>query len=961
LSGHFGAGAQLDATLVRQIPVHEHTELGWPAPQRKPGRAGRNAQPSATPRRTIFCTLGLVTLGQGHPQDPRPMHPHTLPVEEVLARLATSAGGLSEAEAARRLALFGENAVEGPKPEALWRRLARQMTHFFALILWLAAGLALLAAYYQPGEGMATLGAAIVGVILINGAFSFWQEYRAERALAALQQLLPQAVRALRSGTLRRVAARALVPGDVIVLGAGDLVPADCRVLEAYAARVNTATLTGEALPVTVTAEPSAAAEALAARNLLLAGTSLVAGEARAVVFATGLHSEFGRIAQLTQTTRRGASPLQQEIARLSRWVALLATALGVGFFLIGQALGLPFWGNALFAVGIIVANVPEGLLPTVTLALAMGAQRMARRQALIRHLPSVEALGSTTVICTDKTGTLTQNRLRVQRLYVDGRIVAAADWPAGADAALTEIAAHCHALAADAPADAAALDPLEAALIDFARARGGAAAVQVLQVLPFDSERRRMAVLARRDGETVLYAKGALEALLPHCTAIRHNGAGVPLGAAEREALLAAEARLAEDGLRVIALAQRRLVDAAADLTAIDPLERELELAGLVALEDPVRPEVPAAVGRCRSAGIRVIMITGDHPHTAAAVARQIGLVDDAPATVIAGERLARLSDTELQLLLDGPELLFARVSAAQKRRIVAALKRQGEIVAVTGDGVNDAPALREAHIGIAMGIAGTDVAKAAADMVLLDDNFATIVAAVEEGRGVFDNIRKFLTYILSSNIPEIVPYLAFALLRIPLPLTVIQILAVDLGTDMLPALALGAERPSPQVMQRPPRRAGERLIDAALIARAYLFLGVIEAIAAMAAYFFVLHGGGWHYGEALAPTDPLYRAATGACLAAIVLMQVANVWLCRSAHDSLFARGARPNRLIYWGIASELALLAAILYTPWGNALFGTAPLPAPVWGFLLPFPFAMLLLEEARKAALRRWAAR
>ena len=837
------------------------------------------------------------------------MHPHTLPVEEVLARLATSAGGLSEAEAARRLALFGENAVEGPAPEALWRRLARQMTHFFALILWLAAALALLAAYYQPGEGMGTLAAAIVGVILVNGAFSFWQEYRAERALAALQQLLPQAVRVLRSGTLRRVPARALVPGDVILLGAGDLVPADCRVLEAYAARVNTATLTGEALPVTVTAEPSTAAEALAARNLLLAGTALVAGEARAVVFATGLHSEFGRIAHLTQATRRGASPLQREIARLSRWVALLATALGVGFFLIGQALGLPFWGNALFAVGIIVANVPEGLLPTVTLALAMGAQRMARRRALIRHLPSVEALGSATVICTDKTGTLTQNRLRVQRLYVDGRIVAAADWPAGADAALTEIAAHCHALAADAPADAAALDPLEAALIDFARARGGAAAVQILQVLPFDSERRRMAVLARRDGQAVLYAKGALEALLPHCTAIRRNGAGVPLGAAEREALLAAEARLAEDGLRVIALAQRRLGAAADGSVDPDLLERELELAGLVALEDPVRPEVPAAVARCRSAGIRVIMITGDHPHTAAAVARQIGLVDDAPATVIAGERLARLSDTELQLLLDGPELLFARVSAAQKRRIVAALKRQGEIVAVTGDGVNDAPALREADIGIAMGIAGTDVARAAADMVLLDDNFATIVAAVEEGRGVFDNIRKFLTYILSSNIPEIVPYLAFVLLRIPLPLTVIQILAVDLGTDMLPALALGAERPSPQVMQRPPRRADERLIDAALIARAYLFLGVIEAIAAMAAYFFVLHGGGWHYGEALAPTDPLYRAATGACLAAIVLMQVANVWLCRSARDSLFARGARPNRLIYWGIASELA----------------------------------------------------
>ncbi len=364
------------------------------------------------------------------------------------------------------------------------------------------------------------------------------------------------------------------------------------------------------------------------------------------------------------------------------------------------------------------------------------------------------------------------------------------------------------------------------------------------------------------------------------------------------------------------------------------------------------------AAIARCRSAGIRTIMVTGDHPHTALAVARQIGLANSDHSAVLSGERLTRLSDTELQLLLDGPEVLFARVSAEQKRRIVAALKRRGEIVAVTGDGVNDAPALREAHIGIAMGVAGTDVAKAAADMVLLDDNFATIVAAVEEGRGVFDNLRKFLTYILTSNIPEVVPYLAFALLPIPLPLTVMQILAVDLGTDMLPALALGAERPSAQVMQRPPRRTGERLIDGALIARAYLFLGLLEAAAAMAAYFFVLHAGGWQYGQLLAPTDPLYRAATGACLAAIVLMQVGNVWLCRSARGGLFAGNGRPSPLLYWGIGFELLLLAAILYTPWGNALFGTAPLAAPVWWFMLPFPLAMLALEQARKAVARWW---
>ncbi|HMW15029.1 MAG TPA: cation-transporting P-type ATPase [Pseudomonadales bacterium] len=891
------------------------------------------------------------------------MHLYALPIDEALARLNTTAEGLSEAEAARRLASFGVNEMEASAREPLWRGAARQVTHFFALILWLAAALAFVAEHYQPGQGMATLGAAILGVIVINGAFSFWQEYRAERALDALQRLLPHAVRVQRAGVVRLAPARELVPGDVVLLGAGDQVPADCRVLEAYAARVNTATVTGEALPMTVSAEPSTAAEALHARNLLLAGTALVAGEARAVVFATGMHSEFGRIAQLTQATSKGLSPLQQEITRLSRWVAALAVALGVTFFVIGQALGLPLWGNVLFAIGIIVANVPEGLLPTVTLALAMGAQRMARRRALIRHLPSVETLGSATVICTDKTGTLTENRLRAQRLHVDGNSVAVDEWTAPPDAPLLAIAAHCHALAADAAVDVAALDPLEAALIDFARERGGAPAVETLQVLPFDSERRRMAVLAQRDGERALYAKGALEALLPLCSAVRQGDAIVPLTDAARAAVLAAEAQLAADGLRVIALASRPVAPDTAPVTAVgatpEQLERDLVLAGLVALHDPPRPEVPAAIARCRSAGIRTIMVTGDHPRTALAVARQIGLANSEHSTVVSGERLARLTDTELQLLLDGPEVLFARVSAEQKRRIVAVLKRRGEIVAVTGDGVNDAPALREAHIGIAMGVAGTDVAKAAADMVLLDDNFATIVAAVEEGRGVFDNLRKFLTYILTSNIPEVVPYLAFALLRIPLPLTVIQILAVDLGTDMLPALALGAERPAAQVMQRPPRRASERLIDGALIARAYLFLGLLEAGAAMAAYFFVLHAGGWQYGQMLAPTDPLYRAATGACLAAIVLMQVANVWLCRSARGALFAGNGRPSPLLYWGIGFELLLLAAILYTPFGNALFGTAPLAMEVWWFMLPFPLAMLALEEARKAVLRWWS--
>jgi magnesium-transporting ATPase (P-type) len=386
--------------------------------------------------------------------------------------------------------------------------------------------------------------------------------------------------------------------------------------------------------------------------------------------------------------------------------------------------------------------------------------------------------------------------------------------------------------------------------------------------------------------------------------------------------------------------------------------LEEDLTLLGLVGLEDPPRPEVPAAIRQCQTAGIKVIMVTGDHPQTAKAIAREIGLVHSHTPVLITGEQLRRLSDTQLQLLLGAPEVIFARLGADQKLRIVSVLQRKKEIVAVTGDGVNDAPALKQADIGIAMGLTGTDVAREAADMILLDDNFASIVRAIEEGRAVFANIRKFLTYILTSNIPEIVPYLAFVLCKIPLPLTIIQILAVDLGTDMLPALALGTEAPEPGVMQQPPRSPQERLWNWPLVVRAYLFLGVLEAVAAMAAFFSVLWSGGWQYGEALGRHNPLYVQATTACLSAIIVMQVVNVFLCRSDWGSAFAFGLRSNPLLLWGIALELLLILAIDYTPWGNVLFGTAPIPAGVWLFAVPFALGMLVLEEGRKGLVRFW---
>jgi magnesium-transporting ATPase (P-type) len=389
--------------------------------------------------------------------------------------------------------------------------------------------------------------------------------------------------------------------------------------------------------------------------------------------------------------------------------------------------------------------------------------------------------------------------------------------------------------------------------------------------------------------------------------------------------------------------------------------LEQQLILAGLVGLEDPPRPEVPAAIQKCAEAGIKIIMITGDHPHTAVAIAREIGLVKSVTPSIITGEQLKRLSNTQIQLALDAPEILFARVAADQKMRIVTALKRKAEIVAVTGDGVNDAPALKKADIGIAMGRGGTDVAREAADMILLDDNCATIVAAIEEGRAVYANIRKFLTYILTSNIPELVPYLAFVLFRIPLPLTIIQILAVDLGTDMVPALALGAEPPNPQNMKQAPRSRRERLLNFPLIARAYLWLGLLQAAAAMAAFFFVLNSGGWQYGQTLAPRDPLYLRATTACLCAIIVMQIGNVFSCRSRRQSLFSFGLFSNPLILGGLLVEITLVLLISYTPWGNLVFGTAPIAPIVWLYVIPFALGALALEELRKWIVRALVAR
>ena len=686
-----------------------------------------------------------------------------------------------------------------------------------------------------------------------------------------------------------------------------------------------------------------------------------MSGRAKALVFATGMRTEFGQIAHLSQHVPEVLSPLQKEIARLRRLVALLSCVLGLFFFCIGRIVGMSFWANLIFAIGVIVANVPEGLLPTLTLALALGSQRMARRNALIRHLPSVETLGSATVICTDKTGTLTQGRMTVKRLFLSGRLYAPEEVcrrPELTDEhrGFFEVASYCHTLKETNHDGKSGIlgDPLEIALVQMARAViAPCAAYSRLHEVPFDSDRKRLSVLCSTPQGPILYTKGALEAVLPLC---QHywQGAGVQPMTAERKAMLLHEQdAMADDGLRVLAFASRSVRD------DYDPshLEEDLTLLGLVGLEDPYRPEVPDAIRKCKQAGIKVIMVTGDHPQTARAIARQIGLVETELPVVITGEQLRRLSDTQLQLTLDGPEVHFARVSANQKLRIVEALQAKRHVVAVTGDGVNDAPALRKADIGIAMGQSGTDVARAAADMVLIDDNFASIVSAIEEGRAIYANVRKFLTYILTHNVAELVPYLAFVLFKIPLPLTVMQILAIDLGTDTLPALALGTERPDPKTMDRPPHAPKERLVNWPLLARSYLFLGLVEASAAMATFFFVLHVGRWHYGQELSRNNPLYLQATTACLSAIIVMQVVNVFLCRSDRDSVFSSSLFGNRLILVGIVAETILILLVDYTRLGNLIFSTAPISISIWLFTIPFAIGMLILEEVRKWLAKR----
>ena len=870
----------------------------------------------------------------------------------LLALLNTGPEGMTSGEAERRLHACGPNRLERVARRSLVLRFLEQFSSFFALLLWLGGGLALLA-------GMPQLGWAVFGVIVINGVFSFFQEYRAERAVEALQQLLPHTISVIRDSAEVSLQTEALVPGDLVRLEEGDQVPADGQLMSAEGLRVDQSALTGESHPVFKLAEIGDERDTvphLERHELLFAGTGVVAGRGNCVVTATGMTTEIGTIAHLTQAVVEEPSPLQREMVRVTRVVTLLALCFGVGFFLLGVATGvLPLAEGFLFALGVIVANVPEGLLPTLTLALALGVQRMARLGSVMKRLSAVEALGATTVICTDKTGTLTQNRMAARFVWVSGRALAMGEVGEKSSSDLFELLKTA-VLASQATLDHG--DPTEVAILRAAVEVGVEPeklrqARDLMAPYPFDSFRKRMTlVYAEHDG-AIAYVKGAPRETLALCESLRWEGRIVHLTDELRRAILADHDRMAAEGLRILAVAVRpiptSLIGAAASA-----VERELTFLGLVALWDPPRPEVPEAVALCQRAGIRVVMITGDYGLTAKAIAHQIGLPVE---KVVTGEEVERLSRETLRRLLAEPGVLFARTSPAHKLTIVSELKARGEVVAVTGDGVNDAPALKAADIGVAMGRRGSDVAKEAAVMVITDDNFASIVSAVRQGRASYANIGKFVTYIFASNVPELVPFLAFVFLGVPLPLTVMQILAVDLGTDLLPALALGAESPEPGVMNQPPRRRDQRLLGPGRLLHAYGFLGVAEAALSLLAFFWTYWVAGWRPGLPMAATGELYRRATTMTLAGIVATQVGNVFACRTDRESIFRVGLFSNRFVLYGIVAEIGILIMLTIVPPFRSLFGLALPGFAEWKLLLLFPPAMILLEEARKWLVRK----
>lgn len=899
---------------------------------------------------------------------------------DVLAQLETSKTGLSQDQAEQRLAQYGTNTITQAEQTSQLKVFLKNFASLMAILLWVSGLIAIL-------SGTLELGIAIWLVNIVNGVFSFWQEHQAKKATDSLMAMLPTYTQVYRDGKRQQVNATDLVPGDVFALQAGNAVPADARLLEATSLQVDQSALTGESVPESKSVRYEPGEGQFAETNLIYAGTTVGAGTALAVCYATGMQTEFGRIATLTQQQSKVRSPLELELDRLTKQISLIAIGIGIAFFIAAIFfVHYPIAKSFIFALGMIVAFIPEGLLPTVTLSLAHGVQRMAKKHALVKDLNSVETLGETTVICSDKTGTLTQNQMTVNHIwlahrtytvsgqgYVNNGHIEFNDQPVDFhDDPDLEVLLRVSALNNDTrvqqqdgkskilgtPTEAALIVLAEKAGFDLAKAEQE---TPRLKEFPFDSDRKRMCTIHQHDEHTLsACVKGSLSDLMPQCDTILENGQPRPLTDQDRKAIDEANSKYAALGLRSLAVAYRRMpqaADAAAQLAqmTIENTETHLTFVGLTVMADPPRPEIYDAVAKCHRANIKIIMVTGDSTLTAKSIAVKIGLTSD-KARVVTGSELEAMSEAELQEALRG-EIIFARVAPEQKYKIVSTLQENGEIVASTGDGVNDAPALKKADIGVAMGVTGTDVAKDAADMILTDDNFASIVSAIEEGRAVYANLQKFLTYILSSNVPEATPSMLFLFSRgmIPLPMTIMQILTVDLGTDMLPALGLGSEQAEPGIMSQPPRPRDAHLLNRKVIIKAFAWYGLLTSLISTFAYFFVNWQNGWPK-VALFASGNGYARATTMVLGAIVFFQIANALNCRTQNASVFKTGLFSNKRIWYGIIFEVCLLFVLTIVPLFQGLFNTTALAWSDWLFLIAIPIPVFLIEEARKAWVR-----
>jgi Ca2+-transporting ATPase len=887
-------------------------------------------------------------------------------IAEVEALLDTSASqGLSDTDAAERLARFGPNQLREKKGRSPVGQFFDQFKDF---MIWVLMGAALVSGFL--GEWVDAV--AIIAIVILNAAMGFVQEYRAEKSLAALKRLSSPSSKVIRDGDYRVVPSSTIVPGDLVELEAGDNVPADGRIVWHTANfSAQEASLTGESTPVLKTAVPLDERDVpLADRaNTVYLGTSAASGKARALVTGTGMSTELGKIAEMIQGIAHETTPLQKKLEQFGKLIVYICFILVGLVFLMEWLRGGKVVDIFLTAVSLAVAAIPEGLPAVVTIALALGVQRMVRRHALIRKLPSVETLGCATVICSDKTGTLTRNEMTVQAAYADGRLFEVAGVGYAPEGGFLEAGAAvdpsgfpglrrmlqggvlCNSASLvrkDGGAWGIVGDPTEAAILT-AAAKGGILkeveekGYPAVEELPFDSERKKMTIIRQDGSGFAAFVKGAPDILIGDCTAIDEGGSTRPLTEADRARLLGMNDELADRAMRVLAFAYRPL-EALPEKPSPATIERELIFSGLMAMIDPPREEVKAAVAECKGAGIRTVMITGDHKNTAVAIARELGfLAEDSVA--LTGEDLDGWTDEKL-----GAEVrripVYARVSPEHKLRIVRAWRKRGDVVAMTGDGVNDAPAVKEADIGVAMGITGTDVTKEVSDMVITDDNFASIVAAVEEGRGIYDNIKKFVHYLLSCNAGEILTMFTASLVGLPVPLLPIQILWVNLVTDGLPALALGVDPVDPGIMGKPPRDPAEPVVTRS---RAFLMLaqGAFIAFCSLLAFVAIL----------FVEKEGVVRARTGAFIV-LSCAQLFHAFNCRNMTKSLFRIGVFSNMKLIYAASASFLLQVVVINVPFLRVIFKVEQLSLADWGLVLAISSFPLWAMEAVKALNRKF---